>query len=73
MQNTNQDSKILQMIKKALLTLITAVALLSLGCNATATVGKTANPPWVNGSVSKDGVNLTVPFVKAGVEWEKND
>ena len=55
------------MIKKALLTLITTAALLGVGCQATATVGKTANPPWVDLSANKDGVNVTLPFVKAGV------
>ena len=64
-----QDYKILQMIKKALITLIAAASLLSVGCNATATVGKTANPPWLDGSVNKEGVNVTVPFIKAGASW----
>ena len=34
---------------------------------ATATVGTTANPPWVDASANKDGVSVTLPFVKAGV------
>ena len=55
------------MIKKVLLSLFATVALLSVGCQATATVGKTANPPWVDLSANKDGVNVTLPFVKAGV------
>ena len=56
------------MIKKTLLTLIAAVALLSVGCKATATVGTTANPPLVDLSANKDGVSVTLPFVKAEVE-----
>ena len=55
------------MIKKFIITIFAAVALLSVGCQATATVGKTANPPWVDLSANKDGVNVTLPFVKAGV------
>ncbi len=57
------------MNKKLLLTLIAVASLLTVGCNATATVGKTANPPWLDGSVNKDGVNVTVPFIKAGAGW----
>lgn len=66
-----QDYKILQMIKKVLITLIAAASLLSVGCAATATVGKTANPPWVDASANKDGVSVTLPFVKAGITPEK--
>ena len=60
------------MIKK--LTLLTGMIALVIGisgCTATATVGKTANPPWVDASVDKDGVSVTLPFVKAGVAPEK--
>ena len=60
------------MIKKALLTLIATTALLSVGCTATATVGKTANPPWLGAGVNcKDGVKVTLPFVSAGVAPER--
>ena len=60
------------MIKKALLTLIATAALLSVGCTATVTVGKTANPPWFGASANvEDGVSVTVPFVSAGVAPEK--
>ena len=55
------------MNKKLLLTIIAAAGLLTVGCKATATVGTTANPPWVDLSANKDGVNVTLPFVKAGV------
>jgi len=57
------------MNKKLLLTLVAAATLLGVGCAANATVGKTANPPWLDGSVTKDGVNVTVPFIKAGANW----
>ena len=60
------------MIKK--LTLLTGMIALVIGitgCTATATVGKTANPPWVDASVTKDGVSVTLPFVKAAVAPEK--
>ena len=60
------------MIKK--LTLLTGMIALVIGisgCTATATVGKTANPPWVDASVGKDGVSVTLPLVKAGVAPEK--
>ena len=59
------------MIKKALLTLIATAALLSVGCTATVTVGKTANPPWLGASANTDGVKVTLPFVSAGVAPEK--
>ena len=55
------------MIKKLVITIFATVAFLSIGCQATATVGKTANPPWVGASVNKDGVSVTLPFIKAGV------
>tara|TARA_Y100000310_G_scaffold296899_1_gene329528 strand:- start:282 stop:467 length:186 start_codon:yes stop_codon:yes gene_type:complete len=60
------------MIKK--LTLLAGMIALVIGisgCTATATVGKTANPPWFNADASKDGVSVTLPFVKAGVAPEK--
>ena len=63
---------ITEMIKK--LTLLTGMIALVIGisgCTATATVGKTANPPWFNADASKDGVSVTLPFVKAGVAPEK--
>ena len=59
------------MIKKLVITIFATAALLSVGCQATATVGKTANPPWVDASASKDGVSVTLPFVKAGISPEK--
>ena len=60
------------MIKKTLLTLIAAAALLSIGCKCTATVGKTANPPWLGAKANaEEGVSVTLPFVKASVEPEK--
>ena len=55
------------MIKKVVITIFATAALLSIGCQATATVGKTANPPWVDASANKDGVSVTLPFIKAGV------
>ncbi len=55
------------MNKKLLLTIVAATGLLTVGCKATATVGTTANPPWVDASANKDGVSVTLPFVKAGV------
>lgn len=55
-------------MKKALLTLIAAASFLIVGCKATATVGTTANPPWVDLTANKEGVSVTLPFVKAGVE-----
>jgi len=61
------------MIKKALLTLIATTALLSVGCTATATVGKTANPPWLGASANKDGVKVTAPFVSVGVAPETKE
>ena len=60
------------MIKK--LTLMTGMIALVIGisgCTATATVGQTANPPWVDATVNEDGVSVTLPFVKAGVAPEK--
>lgn len=61
-----------EMIKKLTLCLGTIATLIGIsGCTATATVGKTANPPWVDASVTKDGVDVTLPFVKAGVGHEK--
>ena len=60
------------MIKK--LTLLTGMIALVIGisgCTATATVGKTANPPWFTADASKDGVSVTLPFVKVGVAPEK--
>ena len=55
------------MIKKLVITIFVTAAFLSIGCQATATVGKTANPPWVGASAGKDGVSVTLPFVKAEV------
>ena len=55
------------MIKKIVITIFATAAFLSVGCKATATVGKTANPPWVGASASKDGVSVVLPFVKAEV------
>ena len=55
------------MIKKLAITIFATAAFLSIGCQATATVGKTANPPWVDASANKDGVSVTLPFVKVGV------
>jgi len=59
------------MNKKLVITIFAAATLLSVGCQATATVGKTANPPWVDASANKDGVSVTLPFVKASVAPEK--
>ena len=62
----------LKMIKK--LTLSAGMIILvvsSVGCTATATVGKTANPPWFSVHADKDGANVTLPFVKAAVAPEK--
>lgn len=56
------------MFKKLTITLFATAAFFSVGCKATATVGTTANPPWVDASANKDGVSVTLPFVKAGVE-----
>ena len=58
------------MNKKLVITIFAAATLLSVGCQATATVGKTANPPWVDASANKDGVCVTLPFVKASVAPE---
>ena len=55
------------MIKKLVITIFATATLLSMGCRATATVGKTANPPWVAASAGKDGVTVVLPFVKAEV------
>ena len=56
------------MIKKlVLLSGMIALVIGISGCTATATVGKTANPPWLDASANKDGVSVTLPFVKAGV------
>tara|TARA_R100000808_G_scaffold11976_1_gene30271 strand:- start:6304 stop:6495 length:192 start_codon:yes stop_codon:yes gene_type:complete len=60
--------------KAKLVTMAAAVAVvLGTGCSATTTVGPSANPPWVDASVNKDGVNVTLPFVKAGVAPVKED
>tara|TARA_R110002167_G_scaffold134756_6_gene320982 strand:+ start:204 stop:389 length:186 start_codon:yes stop_codon:yes gene_type:complete len=60
------------MIKKLVLFTGTIALVIGVtGCTATATVGKTANPPWVDASVSKDGVSVTLPLVKAGIAPEK--
>ena len=56
------------MIKKLVITVFATATLLSVGCKATATVGTTANPPWVDLTANKEGVSVTVPFIKAGVE-----
>lgn len=47
------------------------------GCTATATVGTSANSgksgQLVGASVGKDGVGITLPFLKAGVAPAKED
>ena len=61
-----------RMIKK--LTLLSGMIALVIGisgCTATATVGKSANPPWLGAKASKDGVKVTLPFVSAGLAPEK--
>jgi|TARA_Y100000310_G_scaffold335180_2_gene416581 hypothetical protein len=57
------------MIKNILLISIATLALLSIGCKCTATVGKTANPPWFNAKADKAGAGVTLPLVKVGAEW----
>lgn len=58
------------MIKKALVLMGAVALVISItGCQASATVGKTANPPWFDAGVSKDGVGVTVPLLKVGAEW----
>ena len=48
------------MIKKlALFTGMIALVIAISGCQATAAVGKSANPPWLSGSVTKDGVKFS--------------
>ena len=60
------------MIKKLTLLAGTIALVIGItGCTATATVGTTANPLWVGASADKDGVSLTLPFVKAGVVPEE--
>jgi hypothetical protein len=55
-------------MKKVLLTLFATGILLSTGCKMNCSVGPKANPPWLDAKVNKEGVSVTVPFVKTGVE-----
>ena len=70
LQRWEKEYKIFLMIKKLLLSAgLIALVIGMTGCNATATVGKTANPPWVDGSVNTNGVSVTVPLLKVGAGW----